>query len=80
MIPMRVVLNGDMQFPELQGRKVHSAQVGTVTALPGGMKSGRASVAFIIELEDGSVVFAETSLRMLQAATKALTGRYGEEG
>ena len=41
--------------------------------LRGGMTSGKPSVAFCFTLPDGSVVLAETSLALLQAATVALT-------
>lgn len=53
------------------GRLLH----GTITAigiLPGGMESGRASVALTIETRDGYVVVGETSLDLLAGATRAL--------
>jgi hypothetical protein len=47
--------------------------------LPGGMASGRTSVSMVIKLETGQRIFAQTSLRLLQAIAAAARGRYGEE-
>lgn len=65
--------------PEDRERIVHIKTM-EIGALERGMTSGRASVAFCFELPDGTVVVAETTLRLLQAATSALTARYGEGG
>lgn len=46
--------------------------------LSGGMRSGKPSVSFGIYLPDGRVVFAETSLLLLQSAVRAFTARYGD--
>lgn len=45
--------------------------------LPGGMTSGRASVAFRFELPDGGTVVAEASWRVLAVAVQAIAARYG---
>lgn len=79
MIETKIVLDGDGRFPELQGRKVHTCRIHSITGLPGGLKSGRASAAVIIDLPDGSVVFAETSMRILLCALRAFQARYGHE-
>jgi hypothetical protein len=71
-------VDGDGQFPELEGRHVHHVQDFVVTALTGGMASGMPSVAIIIPLPDGSVVFAESSLRLLLTAADALKAKYGD--
>jgi len=76
---LKIELDGEGKFPQLQGKKVHKAGIEVVTALPGGMSSGRTSVALLIPLDDGSYVFAETSLANFQMAAAALTGRYGNE-
>lgn len=49
-----------------------------VGGLPGGMASGKPSVAFCIPLPDGRVVIAETSLALLLTAGDALKARYGD--
>ena len=53
-----------------------------IAALPGGMASGRTSLTIRIDLPNGDVVLAETSLALLQLAARAFTARYGikEEG
>lgn len=43
-----------------------------VGILPEGMESGRASVALVVRLPDGSAVIAETSLRLFRVAARAI--------
>ena len=80
---VRIVLDADGAFPEMAEEiaagKVKHAKLSALTALPAGMQSGRTSVAFIGELEGGTKVFMETSLRLFQSAVAAFTGRYGDE-
>ncbi len=80
MPSMRVVLDPDGTFPELQHKKVHKVQSEIVmTVLEHGMKSGAPSVALVIPLEDGSVVFAETSAKLILTAAAAIKGKYGDD-
>lgn len=79
MPEMKVIVDGEGAFEAYQGRTVRKGEITAVTALPQGMGSGRTSVALFIELEDGSVAFGETSLRLFQQASAAFTGRYGLE-
>jgi len=80
---VKLILDGEGSFPELaedmEAGRVRKATLTGVTALPGGMSSGRTSVAFVGELEDGTKVFMETSLRVFQSAAAGFTGRYGDE-
>ncbi len=76
---VHIKLTGDGAFPELQGKKIHHVGELTFTALPGGMESGRTSIAIIIELDDGSAVFAESSLRAFLATARAFQAKYGDE-
>jgi hypothetical protein len=76
---MKVILEGDNAFPEMQHKTIRKGEISAVTALPHGMSGGRTSVAIVIELEDGTVAFGETSLRLFQQAAAAFKGRYGEE-
>lgn len=78
MPAMRIVLDGDGQFPELQGKKIHRADIDSMTCLQGGMASGKPSVAVLVQLDDGSVVFAETSLALLVSAARAFVARHGD--
>ena len=45
MPALKVELDGDGKFPQLQGKKIHSAEIECVTALPRGMQSGRSASA-----------------------------------
>lgn len=49
-----------------------------IAAVEGGMQSGAPSVAIRIDLPDGRIVVAETSLRLFQMAAAALLGRFGD--
>jgi hypothetical protein len=80
-----LLLEGDGAWPDIAAKKRQGklvwlrpdAVIG-MAALAGGMTSGRASIAFRFDLPDGRCVFAETSLRALYTATKALVTRHGE--
>lgn len=75
---LHIILDGDGAFEHLRERKQHHVQTFTVTALEGGMESGQPSVAVVIELEDDSYVFAETSLKLFLSAADALKAKYGD--
>ena len=68
MTGLNIVLDGDGAWPDLQGKvgtdAVIDTQVHEVCCLPGGMASGAPSVTFRINLPDGRVVLAQTSLRL----------------
>lgn len=64
----------DLQRDDL----VHVTTPLRVGALPGGMSSGKASVAIALFLPDGRPVIAEMSLDHFLAAAAALHARYGE--
>ena len=69
---MKLVMEGDGILNDRDPEKtIHIRETITVTALANGMESGRPSVAFIIPLEDGQVVLAETSMRLFHSAAKA---------
>lgn len=85
MIGLSLQLDGDAAYPDLLDRAadvIHLANdappIG-VTALPGGMTSGRTSVMLRIDLPDGRVVLAETSLRLFLLTADMLRARYGDE-
>ncbi len=63
------------QLTWLNGNDDAPIQIG---ALEGGMVGGRPSVAIRIDLPDGRIVVAETSLRLFQMANAALLGRFGD--
>lgn len=78
MIALRIVPDGDGQFPEMEGKTVHRTERLTVTALTGGLASGKPSVALIAQLDDGSFVFCETTLALFLSAADALRARHGD--
>ena len=49
-----------------------------VTVLPGGMASGKPSVAFGFRLPDRRVVVAETSLALFLSAADVMKAKYGD--
>lgn len=77
---LTIKLEGDGAWPELEdGRKVHHVTTPfEVCCLEGGMRSGKPSVAFKIDLEDGSTVLVETSLALFLAAGRAFLAKYGD--
>jgi len=70
--------DGDACWPDLQIRPYKMGEFVAVAALGRGMETGRPSIMMRIELEDGSVVLAQTSLRLFSAATRAFVARYGD--
>ena len=80
MAHIKICLDGDGAAPELATGIVHHVKDSIkVTALSGGMESGRPSVGIIAKLGDGSHVFLEMSMRMFLAAGAAFSARYGTE-
>lgn len=80
MQAIHLILEGDGAWPELDdGRVVQHLGTGTtiaIAALQRGTRSGQPSVAFRFDLPDGSVVLAETTLRLFLATGDALRVRY----
>jgi hypothetical protein len=78
---MRIILDGDNAWPDLVGKRVHHIGGGgeiQVAGLEGGMQSGLPSVTIRIDLPNGEVVLAETSMRLFLNAAKAFMARYGD--
>jgi hypothetical protein len=73
-------MDGDECWPDLHGREVlNGGHVIELALLRGGMASGRSSVTIRINLEDGRVVIAQTSLRTLLDCVGALAAAPGAE-
>jgi hypothetical protein len=93
MVEMHVILDGDGCWPDLvpvgEGKLakggipvIHLANDAPpvqVAALDGGMTSGRTSLTLRIDLPDGTVVLAETSLRLFLFAARALHAQFGDQ-
>ncbi len=80
MIPFSVILEGENAWPDLDNKEVIHLGAGSrgmqVAVLPGGMVSGKPSVAIRIDLPDGRTVVAETSARLFVSAGRMITARY----
>lgn len=80
MIPMTIILDGDNAWPDLKDKDIvhlaNGAKPVQVAVLPGGLRSGRPSVALRIDLPDGRVVIAETTARLFVTAARAIMARY----
>jgi len=71
-------LDGDAAFGDVPREKMIDASEAPwrIACLEGGMSSGRPSVALLIELPDGRVVVAQTSVRAFVAAGRAMAARF----
>lgn len=89
-MPVMKVILEEPTWPDLDGKRDqltwlsgHDDPPIQIGALEGGMVGGsggdgRPSVAIRIDLPDGRIVVAETSLRLFQMANAALLGRFGD--
>jgi hypothetical protein len=78
-MPMLTIkLDGDRCWPDLADKseeQLIEIQNLEVALLPGGMQSGKASVAIRIDLPDGRTIIAQTSQELFDAAARAFRGR-----
>ncbi len=83
---LSVHTHGDECWPDVaalaaDGRVIHLAGAGlSVARLPGGLTSGKSSVTIRVDLPDGRVVLAETSLALLRTAVQAFDAADAREG
>lgn len=69
--PLAIVLNGDNCWPELKEMGfIEGAFVG-LARLPNSTEGGKSGVTARIELPDGQVILAQTTLALLRAAVQA---------
>lgn len=83
MTPITIIPDMEGQGADLDPEKViHTREAWTIGGLRGGMVGGdgtpRTSVMVRIPLPDGRTVIAETSLRLLYAAVRAIAIRHGQ--
>jgi hypothetical protein len=78
MIGLHIILDGEGAWKDLFDKQVREATDIHIAALPNGMASGKPSVAFRLDLSDGSVAIGQTSLALLLTAADALRLRYGD--
>lgn len=77
---LTIHLDGDGCWPDLLEHPYRVGRIKSVAALQGGMQSGLPSVSIRAELDDGTIVILETSMRLFYAATRAFVGRFGDLG
>jgi hypothetical protein len=75
MPDLKIHLDGDACWPDLQAMKFEHAVLEGVALLEGGMQSGAPSVGLRIKTDDGRTVIAETSFQLFEAAARAFRGR-----
>lgn len=79
MIPLDIHLEGDGCWKDLSMKQIRTAPLKSIALLKGGMQSGKSSVSFRIDLNDGTVIIAETSLTLFLAAARAFQAKACEE-
>ena len=77
---MTIIMDGDGAFSDINRDNIIPSDkelIAKLTFLDGGMKSGLPSVALMIPMSDGTWIFWETSVKLLQAAAAASIVKYG---
>jgi hypothetical protein len=78
MISTNINFDGDEFFKNFDKSKIVEAKgLHTITVFEGGMQSGKPSVAFVSEMEDGTMVYSETSMNIFLTAARAYEARFG---
>lgn len=72
---VRVLRVGDLPpYPELQEKAIHTCKFDRVVILQNGTEQGRATVALLVDLPDGSVAHVETTARMFETVAATVRG------
>lgn len=79
MPTLSIQMNGDNCWPDLKEKPfIHTRQPMEVAVLNGGMDSGLPSVALRIQLDDGTIILAETSAKLFCTAGRMFEAKYPE--
>lgn len=79
MLALQVIVDGDGCWSDLKSKEIIHVTDGLhVAGLAKGMKGGAPSIAIRVDLPDGRVVIAETSLKLFLTAADMLKARYGD--
>lgn len=65
-------------YPGKDKSKLRAGTIDAIGTMPAGMTSGNPSVGILISTFDGRVIYAETSLRLLQTVVAAMTSQWGD--
>lgn len=85
MIPMNIRFAAPPVYPDLKAEKTEAQIIDAtgpsikqieITAVDGGMGSGRPSVMIRVDLPDGRVFLTETSARLFCSAARAVMAKY----
>ncbi len=79
MITLDIRLDGDGAWPELKDKELIETTLTGVSALAAGTNTGRSSVMLRIDLPDGKVVMAQTTMRLFLNAANLFRIKYGHE-
>lgn len=71
MIGLQVIIDGDGCWPDLKPDKFIKGKWTGIARLKAGTTSDKSTVTVRIELPDGQVVLAETTMALLSTAIKA---------
>ena len=83
MIPLKINLEGDGCWPDLEGVPGDPTKTGILTEvayLPDGMTGGFPSLTLRCEMEDGKTVLVQTSARLFVTAAAAIKGKCLRDG
>ena len=84
LIPLAIELDGDGCWPDLDAvidaGKYHEGRLEAVALLKNGTESGKHTVTFRVDMPDGSVVVAQTTLALLVMATRGMKARAEVQG
>ena len=81
MLTIQLILDGDGAWPDLADNpnvQFVKEPIG-LAVLTNGMQSGKPSVALRIDLPDGKIIVAETSLALFAMAARGIRARYEDE-
>lgn len=73
-----LILDGDGAWPDMLNAREGTLEA--VARLKGGMQSGEASVGFRIKMENGELIFVQTSVRMFLMLARGLRAKEEMEG
>jgi len=79
---IKLILNGESAFLDLQGRAsdiIHRKATFTVASLARVVKSGHPSLALRFDLPEGKVLIQETSVAAWLAVARALEVKFGRK-
>lgn len=83
MTPLTIILDGDKAWPDLapdnpDRPNLIEGRIDSVAALANATANGKPAVALRIELPDGSVVIAQTTLALFATAARGFVARHGD--